>query len=181
MSKIACAGGHSKKAPGASSYLDEYAEDRKVNSTLVKELRRRGHKVANCSNEAPSASAELALEVSKVNKSDAKLSVHTHLNCFKKTKKEMGVETFYFKGSKLGKAIATAVSRELSELLGLPNRGAKATTSLYVLRHTNTTAILPEICFVDSKADADAYRRVGAAKVAAAIADGIESAIGKAR
>ena len=57
--------------------------------------------------------------------------------------------------------------------MGLPNRGAKATTGLYVLKHTKAPAILIEVCFVDAKGDANAYKSVGASKVAAAVADAL--------
>lgn len=181
MSKLAFAGGHSKKAPGACSYLDEYTEDRKINTALVKEMRGRGHKVTNCSNEASSVGAELALEVSKANKSGAKVFSAHHLNCCTKTRKPRGVEVWYYKGSKLGKMLAEGISERLAAELGLPNRGAKATTSLYVLRHTDMTAVLVEFCFVDSKADAAAYRKVGASKIAKVEADAIEAVLGKAK
>ena len=47
---IAVAGGHSKGAPGASHFIDEYKEDRKVASALVEELKARGCSVTSCSN-----------------------------------------------------------------------------------------------------------------------------------
>lgn len=42
-----------------------------------------------------------------------------------------------------------------------------------MLKRTSMTAILVEVCFVDTKADADAYNRAGYQAVAAAIADAI--------
>lgn len=179
MAKIALAGGHSKKAPGAVSYLNEYVEDRKINDALIAELKKRGHTCYNCSNEASSQSAELAAEVSAANKSDAKLFCATHLNACKKVEKEMGVEVWYYKGSSLGKNIAEKMAADLSKLMDIPNRGAKATTSLYVLRKTNMTAVLPEICFVDSKGDSKAYNGVTTAKIASVMADAIEYGVGK--
>lgn len=173
MAKFAVAGGHSKKAPGASSYIDEYTEDRKVVAALVKELKSRGHAVTDCSNEQTTQSKELAAEVTKANASSASLFNAIHFNAASKTSGKRGVEVWYYKGSAEGKKRAVAIAKALSKALGLPNRGAKATTSLYVLRRTSMTAVLTEVCFVDAKGDVDAYRALGAAGVARAIADGM--------
>lgn len=178
MAKIALAGGHSKKAPGASCYIDEYTEDRKVNSALISELKKRGHTLYDCSNEASTSRAELASEVSTANRSGAAYFGAIHFNACKKTSAKVGVEVWYYKGSATGQKIAAAVSKNLASLLGIPNRGAKATTSLYVLRKTNMPAFLVEVCFVDSQGDTNAYGGVSTASIAAAIANGIESVIG---
>ena len=178
MAKIALAGGHSKKAPGASCYIDEYTEDRKVNSALISELKKRGHTLYDCSNEASTSRAELASEVSTANRSGAAYFGAIHFNACKKTSAKVGVEVWYYKGSATGQKIAAAISANLASLLGIPNRGAKATTSLYVLRKTNMPAFLVEVCFVDSQGDTSAYNGVSTAKIAEAIANGIETATG---
>lgn len=167
--KIAVAGGHSKKCPGASKYIDEYTEDRKVKDALITELKNRGHSVVDCSNEKTTQSSELAEEVRLANASGASLFVAIHFNAGGGT----GSECWYYSGSSAGKTYSERVASKLASKLGLRNRGAKATTSLYVLRHTSMTAILPEVCFVDTQADANAYNKVGYKAVAAAIADGI--------
>lgn len=181
MAKIALAGGHSAKARGAVGYLDEYIEDRKVNNALIAEMKSRGHSVTNCSNEMTTQNAELAREVQLANNSGAAVFCATHFNAYKTVTKEMGVEVWYYKNSSVGKKIATKMSKELAALLGLPNRGAKATTSLYVLRCTNMPAVLPEVCFVDSKGDQTAYNGVTAAQIASVMADALEHGVGKVK
>lgn len=171
--KIAVAGGHSKAAPGASGHIDEYTEDRKVASALIAELRARGHSVADCSNEAATSNAELASEVSAANASGADLFIAVHFNAASPTSGTRGSECWHYTSSSAGKDYAMKVSAAIAGELGLPNRGAKATTSLYVLRKTSMTAILAEVCFVDAKGDADAYLRIGPQAVAAAIADAV--------
>jgi N-acetylmuramoyl-L-alanine amidase len=42
--------------------------------------------------------------------------------------------------------------------VGFINRGPKYRDNLYFLNQTDERAILIEVCFVDSKADADLYR-----------------------
>lgn len=170
---VAVAGGHSKGAPGASHYIDEYTEDRKVASALIDELKARGCAVTSCSNEIGNQSGELAEECRLANGSGADLFVAIHFNAASVTGGTRGTEVWHYSTSGAGKGYAASVSAKLASALGLPNRGAKATDSLYVLRHTTMPAILVEVCFVDAKGDVDAYRSLGYQKVAAAIADAI--------
>lgn len=167
--KIAVAGGHSKAAPGAVGYLNEYTEDRKVAAALIDELKNRGHSVVNCSNEKTTQGAELAEECRLANNSGANLFIAIHFNAGGGT----GSEVWHYTSSSSAKSYATKVSSAVASKLGLRNRGAKGSTGLYVLKHTKMTAILVEVCFVDTKADCDAYNRVGYQAVAAAIADAI--------
>lgn len=170
--KIAVAGGHSKKCPGASKYIDEYTEDRKVAKALIDELKNRGYSVANCSNEKGTQSSELAEECRLANNSGADLFVAIHFNAASATSGKRGTEVWYYSGSS-AKSTASKVSSKLASKLGLPNRGAKATTGLYVLKRTKAKTILVEVCFVDAKGDTDAYKKLGYQGVAAAIADAI--------
>ena len=171
--KIAVAGGHSRGCPGASHFIDEYTEDRKVVSALIDELKKRGHTVVNCSNEKTTQSAELAEECRLANKSGASLFIAVHFNDASVTSGKRGSECWYYTGSSKGKSYASKVAQNLANTLGLPNRGAKATKSLYVLKNTSMSTILPEVCFVDAKGDTDAYKAKGYKAVAAAIADAI--------
>ena len=170
--KIAIAGGHSKAAPGAHGYLDEYTEDRAVASALLAELQRRGVEVTSCTNEKTTQGSELAEECRLANLSGADLFVAIHFNAASSTEGTRGVETWFHTGSS-AQSKAVAVTNKLAQALGLPNRGAKATKGLYVLNHTNMPAILVEVCFVDAQGDANAYRVLGAQGVARAITDGI--------
>lgn len=170
--KIAVAGGHSKAAPGAHGHLDEYTEDRAVASALLAELQRRGVEVVSCTNEKTTQGSELAEEVRLANASGADLFVAIHFNAASPTDGRRGVETWFHNGSSAS-THAVAVTNKLAAALGLPSRGAKSTTKLYVLKHTKMPAILVEVCFVDALGDANAYRKLGAQGVARAIADGI--------
>lgn len=170
---VAVAGGHSKGAPGASHYIDEYTEDRKVAAALIDELKARGCAVTSCSNEIGNQSGELAEECRLANGSGADLFVAVHFNAASVTGGTRGTEVWHYSTSSAGKGYAASVSAKLASALGLPNRGAKATDGLYVLKHTTMPAILVEVCFVDAKGDVDAYRSLGYQGVAAAIADAI--------
>lgn len=150
--KIAIAGGHSAKAYGAVGYLDEYKCDRAYVAQLITALRRVGHTVIDCSNEKPTQNAELAEECRIANASGADLFVAVHFNSGGGT----GTECFYSAGNATGKKYAEKLSANVASALGLKNRGAK-TANFYVLRNTKMTAVLLEVCFVDSKADKAAW------------------------
>lgn len=163
-------GGHCPAAPGASGILDELTEDRKVVAALFAELRRRGHTVSDGSSNATTVGGDLAYQAQVANQCGAELAVSIHLNAGGGT----GTEVWYYTGSAAGQVYANRISKAVADALGLPNRGAKATTGLYWLKHTKATAVLVEVCFVDTQADADAYNAAGPEKVAVAIADAIE-------
>jgi len=153
MTKIAVAGGHSYKAQGASGYLNEYEKDRAIVAKLVPALEAAGYEVVDCSNEQPTVNGELKEEVAAANQSGADLFIAIHFNAGGGT----GTECWYYTGNGQGYAVAANLSENVANVLGLRNRGAKATTGLYVLRHTNMPAVLLEVCFVDTYRDAQAW------------------------
>ena len=65
------------------------------------------------------------------------------------------------------------MSANVAAALGLKDRGAKPTTGLYALCHAPMTAVLLEACFVDSRADADAWNRTSWDKLAKAVVDAV--------
>jgi len=142
--------GHNKIVPGASKYLDEVTENRKVKNKVIELLKSAGNTVYDCTDDSGKTSgANLANIVAKCNKHTVDLDISIHLNAGGGT----GTEVWYYSGSSTGKSKAAAVSKKVADALGLRNRGAKSTTSLYVLKHTVAPAILVECCFVDSKTD----------------------------
>ena len=151
--KIAIAGGHSAAARGASGYIDEYEKDRAYVAKLIPALEAAGHTVVDCSNEAATVNGELYAEVSKANESDADYFLAVHFNAGGGT----GTECWYYSGNEAGYELADTMSSNVAGALGLRNRGAKSTTSLYVIRRTNMPAVLLEVCFVDTYQDAQAW------------------------
>lgn len=159
--KIAVAGGHSKAAPGASKYLDEYECDRAYVKNLIPALEKAGHNVVNCSNEKTTQGAELAEEVRIANASGADVFAAWHLNDNSKdpNSETTGTEVWYYEGNDNAKKLAEDLSANIAAALGVKNRGAKPTKNLYVLRNTDMLAVLVELCFVDDKDDAEAWHR----------------------
>lgn len=162
-------GGHSRLTPGAGGLLDEVDCDRAVKDALIAELRARGHDVSDSTSDSSGQGRILAEQASKANASGAELAVSIHLNSGGGT----GTEVWYYTGSDSGERCASAISSRLASALGIPDRGAKASTGLYWLRRTRMTAVLVEVCFVDREEDAAAWHRTPVSAMAAAIADGI--------
>lgn len=165
---IAIAGGHSAIARGASGYLDEYECDRAFVAKLIDAFDAQGWHVTDCSNEESDVSAELREECRIANESGADLFIAVHFNAGGGT----GTEVWHYPYS-IAETCAREVSRELASALGLPNRGAKSTTGLYVLNHTEMPAILIEVCFVDTEQDADAWWATSWDDLCAAVVRGI--------
>lgn len=167
--KIALNAGHTLygKGKGAVGYINESEETRKVLNALIPLLEAKGHKVVNATvDTASTQSAYLRKSVEIANKSKADLFVSIHFNAGGGN----GCEAYTWKGEKVKQAVKICdnLSKE-----GFRNRGVKNGSNFYVVRNTTMVAILVEVCFVDSKKDCDLYKKVGIAKIAQAIADGI--------
>ena len=151
--RIAIAGGHSSAARGACGYIDEYDCDRAFVARLIPALEDAGHDVVDCSNEQPTVMGELKEEVAAANASGADVFLAVHFNAGGGT----GTECYYYSTNSDGRDLAAALSANVASALGLRDRGAKTGDSLYVVRRTNPTAVLLEVCFVDTWADAEAW------------------------
>ena len=170
MIKIALNAGHtiSGKGKGAVGYINESEETRKVVAALIPLLEAKGHKVIDATvDTATTQSAYLRKAVDIANSSKADLFISIHFNAGG----GKGCEAYTWKGKKVKQAVD--ICDNLSKH-GFRNRGVKDGSGFYVVRYTNMTAILVEICFVDTKQDCNLYKKVGVAKIAQAIADAIK-------
>lgn len=165
--KINVHGGHSLKCRGASGYLDEVNEDRKVKKRVIELLRANGHTVYDCTDDnSTSQNANLRAIVNKCNSHSVDLDVSIHLNAGGGT----GTEVYVYSNSSKAKDEATRIAEKISNTLGIRNRGVKTSTKLYVLRKTNSPALLIECCFVDNATDKSHWN---VEKCAKAIVEGI--------
>lgn len=169
--RIALDMGHTPASPGARGYLDELTEDRRIGAALKGSLQSRGHVVVDTTPPDGTAyPAEVDYRTRTANASGAELFVSVHLNAGGGT----GTEALYYSGNADGLAYAKRVSAAVASTLGLPDRGPKARTGeVGVIRDTSMTAVLVEVCFVDSKADEAAYRASSPEAIAEAIAGAI--------
>lgn len=173
MAKYNVHGGHSLKCRGASGCLDEVNEDRKVKNKVIELLRNSGNTVYDCTDDTGTTQNQnLKNIVAKCNQHAVDLDISIHLNSARNDYvgdgKTGGVEV-YIRNLK-AEVVADRICQNISRSLNLTNRGVKKVTNLYVLNHTNATALLVECCFVDDKDDADRWNADVCAK---AIAEGI--------
>lgn len=174
--KINVHAGHNpdgKIACGAIGLIKESTEARKVRFEVINMLRELGHTVYDCTvDNGTSQNDVLKKIVSKCNKHDVDLDISIHFNSGRNDKKgdgsTGGVEVFVYSDKSKAKNAANRVCKSIAKL-GFRNRGVKA-YSWYVLKHTDSPAMLIECCFVDDKDDVKLYN---AKKMAKAIVEGI--------
>ena len=152
---IVISSGHGKLIRGASGILDEVDEARKVVECTAERLRERGAQVKVFHDDVSTSQSENLERIADYhNAQNRQLDISVHFNAYVETTKPMGCEVLYQTQSTL----ATEVSLAISKAGELINRGPKKRTDLYFLNQTDMPAILLEVCFVDSQADADLYK-----------------------
>lgn len=160
--------GHTKTGAGSGAVgtINESIETRNVGYKVIDRLKKRGANVVDCTIDKASSQTEyLARTVSLANKQPLDLFISIHFNAGK----GKGVEVFTYGGKRLDEA--DKVCKNLNSL-GFVNRGIKDGSKLHVVRNTKAKSMLIEVCFVDSS-DSDLYLKLGADKLADAIADAI--------
>ena len=151
--KIVISSGHGKYIRGASGILDEVDEARKVVERVAEELRGRNVNVDTYhDNVSTSQNENLNRIVDYHNAQTRDLDVSVHFNAYVETEKPMGVEVLYVTQAPLAGQVSAAIAD-----CGFIDRGAKKRTDLFFLNNTEMPAILIEVCFVDSAADAEVY------------------------
>ena len=167
MAKIFVSAGHGGKQPGAvkGSLLEKnFTLD--IANRLAKLLKDAGHTVVQNRTTDVDCLPEQAAQMA--NSSGADFFVEIHLNSFALSSAN-GCEVYYYKGDSKGEKLANDICKSIAAL-GYRNRGAKANTSLYVVKNTKMTAVLVECCFLSSPEDMSKF---DADKMAKAIYDGI--------
>jgi N-acetylmuramoyl-L-alanine amidase len=155
MTAIAISSGHGKLVRGASGYVDEVDEARKVVERVADALSGRDVAVTTYHDDVSTTQHEnLNRIVDFHNSQQRDLDVSIHFNAYVETTKPMGTEVLYITQPDLAGQMSAAIS-----WCGLLNRGAKKRTDLFFLNNTSEPAILIETCFVDSTADAAIYQQ----------------------
>jgi N-acetylmuramoyl-L-alanine amidase len=153
MSAIVISSGHGLKVRGAAGYLDEVDEARLVVEQVADVLLRLGLGVKTFHDDISDTQSEnLEAIVDFHNAQERDLDVSVHFNAYTDTVKPMGTEVLYLTAADKAAHVVNAIA-----LAGFVNRGAKYRDDLYFLNNTEEPAILIEVCFVDSQADADLY------------------------
>jgi len=151
---IVISSGHGKYVRGASGYIDEVDEARRVVEQVAAYLRSMGVTVKTFhDNTSTSQNQNLSTIVNYHNAQSRDLDVSVHFNAYQTTSKPMGTECLYVTQEDLARKVSAAVS----EAGTLINRGPKYRSDLYFLNNTHEPSVLVETCFVDSSADANLY------------------------
>lgn len=151
---FAISSGHGKYVRGASGYLDEVDEARRVVERVAEALRALRQDVNTFHDDVSHSQNEnLDRIVDWHNAQGRDLDVSVHFNAHQSTNQPMGTECLYVTQSTLAGVVADKIAAAGS----LKNRGGKYRDDLYFLNKTEEPAILIEVCFVDSSADAATY------------------------
>lgn len=162
--KINIHAGHNpdgKIACGAVGLIKESTEARKVKNEVIRLLRNSGYTVYDCTiDNGTSQNDVLNKIVAKCNKHEVDLDVSIHFNSGRNDRlgdnDTGGTEVYIYSKSSKAKSAAEKVCKAIAAL-GYKNRGVKTSTSLYVIKHTNSPSMLIECCFVDDKDDIEIY------------------------
>lgn len=149
-----------KKACGAIGYIKESTEARKVKDEVVAMLRSLGHTVFDCTVDNGNSSADVLQKiVAKCNANKVDLDVSIHFNAGAKRAgdgKTTGTEVLVYSANSKARVFASETASAIAGI-GYKNRGVKYRPDLYVLRKTNSPAMLIECCFVDDADDVAIY------------------------
>ncbi|MCD4839756.1 N-acetylmuramoyl-L-alanine amidase [Neobacillus sedimentimangrovi] len=153
---VTISSGHGLKVRGASGYLDEVNEARKVVDKVAEYLKQLGVTVnVFHDNTSTTQSTNLQTIVNFHNKTTRDLDISIHFNANKTTSSPMGTEVLHYNAA----GLASSISKAIAKAGGFKDRGGKQRKDLYFLKKTTKTAILIEVCFVDSSADRDLYKK----------------------
>ena len=166
--KIAVRGGHVPKFTGASKFIDELTEDRKVKDSLIRCLRQLGCDVLDVTppDNTNSLNGDLSYGVNKANNWGADLFISIHFNkAYDNYNGCLGSEVCVYSPFDTAQRVVNELSK-----LGFKNRGQKIRNNLYELNHTKMKAMIIEVCFVEATGDVVLYKELGHYLIAKTIA-----------
>jgi len=175
--KIVLSSGHGTKIRGAAGnpvppYLDEVDEAIRVKDAVAIALRGQGVEVTTYTDTVSTSASENLDRIVDFHNGqgahDLDVSVHFNSTGEGMTSRPIGTEVCYLTQEALAMTVASAIS----DASGLINRGPKYRDGLKFLNATDAPAILLEVAFTDSSADAELYRD-NFAVICNAIADAI--------
>jgi hypothetical protein len=154
--QIVISSGHGKYVRGAAGILDEVDEARRVVEEVATRLRELGVELKTFHDDTSHSQNENLNTIVNVHNAQPPhdLDVSVHFNAYTETDSPMGTECLYTSQAQLADNIAAAIA----QAGGFIDRGPKKRTDLFFLNKTKAPAVLLEVCFVDSSADAKDYQ-----------------------
>jgi N-acetylmuramoyl-L-alanine amidase len=154
LMKFVISSGHGKYVRGASGVLDEVDEARKVVEAIADELRTLQADVVTYHDDVSTTQDENLNRIVDFHNSNTRdIDISVHFNAFEPIDGPRGVEVLYL----TQQALAANLSGGIANVGGLIDRGPKFRDDLFFLNQTAKPAVLIEVCFVDSDADALSY------------------------
>lgn len=151
---------------GAVGNIAEETIINAVGIAVIKKLKVLGHTVIELRPvTATSVNNSLQQRYNKADYYNVDMCASIHANAGK----GVGTEVFTYKSKEVPQA--RAVLNNIVNL-GFKNRGIKDGSNLAMVKRPKATAMLIEVCFVDST-DSDLYNKIGAEKIADAIVQGL--------
>ena len=169
--KIAVRGGHVPKFTGASKFIDELTEDRKVKDSVIKYLRQLGCDVLDVTppDNTSTLNGDLSYGVNKANNWGADLFISIHFNkAYDNYNGSLGSEVCVYSSFDTAQRVVNTLAS-----LGFKNRGQKVRNNLYELNHTKMKAMIIEVCFVEASEDVALYKKLGHELIGKTIAEAI--------
>jgi N-acetylmuramoyl-L-alanine amidase len=153
--QIVMSSGHGKYVGGASGILNEVEQARRVVEQVAVQLRELKIEVLTFHDDTSHSQNENLNTIVNVHNAQPShdLDVSVHFNAYTETTNPMGTECLYLTEAQLADNISAAIA----QAGGLIDRGPKKRTDLFFLNKTHAPAVLIEVCFVDSSADAEDY------------------------
>lgn len=155
---VAYCAGHGKHTPGKRSPSGKF-EEREwfFNNEVVKafeaELKKYDVRLLRTDDPTGERDVPLSERTNKANRANADIYISFHHNAYKsRWDNHTGVETYYYRTSTRGKALAQVVHKAVVKAYGLRDRGLK-TNNLHITRETKMPAVLIEGGFMDSTID----------------------------
>lgn len=152
---------------GAVGIIKEEYVINSVGSKVISKLQSLGHEVIQCRpSNASSTSNSLSQRANKANSNNVDMFISLHANAGG----GVGSEIYTYNGKYI-----EAASKILNSFasLGFKNRGIKNGSRLAVIRLTEATSMLIEICFIDTQNDVNIFNKVGAETIANSIVEGL--------
>ena len=169
--KIAVRGGHVPKFTGASKFIDELTEDRKVKDSVIKYLKQLGCNVLDVTppDNTSTLNGDLSYGVNKANSWGADLFISIHFNkAYDIYNGCLGSEVCVYSSFDTAQKVVNNLAS-----LGFKNRGQKVRNNLYELNHTKMKAMIIEVCFVEASEDVALYKKLGNDLIGKTIAESI--------
>lgn len=149
MALVTVHAGHGGVDPGAVANNRQEAQIARLYSNTIVHMTGVHDATDNSAKSVNENLANIVRNVESVKGSGYDISLHMNAS----TPQATGVEVFAFGKDKEAMALAGKISADLAKIYGIPDRGAKDGSDLYVIRNTTRPMLLIELGFITNAND----------------------------